>query len=256
MIVIFCVLLFVFLFRYFYKNYNSRRKTPHEYSFLLSLNNSPVTINQINVGDSFSTWLKPDTNQINIYYPGYYLGEGYIGRIFSTQLYNLLSSKDHVVNNCVTKIKGERIFLNFNSELIDYEAIRLMEIESTNKFIENLKNKYKPKLPFIIIYRINFYKKFPSSFIINHKDLDQILLEINYNDKYDVLSQSFWIEDNEHTILTSVNKTSKESLIKLFRVLKSGHKIDISLKSKIPKKCSDKVLNLDIEWLVTVSKNE
>jgi len=246
----------VILFLVYYLFIKKKELSLHEneYSFFFNPSDIEISINQIKVGDSFSLWLKPDSYLIHIYYPGYYFGQGYIGRFNSEKLYRQISSGLYKYDHKVSRIKDRRIYLIFDFKKIDFEAIRLDQLNSVNNFKEKLKKKYTPQKSTTFSFTINELNKFPKKIVLGHVSIDTLLEQISYGTFYATMTNGVWLEDELGNLISNTNKTPYENLFKFFRAINSGYQPELKLISKVPTKLSRKFLDSVIEWEVIFNK--
>ncbi|MCB9310054.1 MAG: hypothetical protein H6567_08360 [Lewinellaceae bacterium] len=246
----------VVLFLIYYL-FNKKKESPlqeNEYSFFFNPSNDEITLNQIKEGDSFSLWLKPDSYLIYIYFPGYYFGQGYIGRFKSEKLYRQISSGMYNYEHKVVKIKDRRIYLLLDFKKIDFESIRLQQLNSVNNFKEKIKKKYSPQKSTTFSFTIIELNKFPKKIVIGHVSIDTILEQISFGNYYTTMTNGVWLEDELGRLISNTNKTPYENLFKFFRAVNSGYHPELKIISKVPVNLSKKFSQSVIEWEVIFTK--
>ncbi|MBK9257679.1 MAG: hypothetical protein IPM42_19645 [Saprospiraceae bacterium] len=248
----FIVILFVVYYLFIKKKEPSLQE--NEYSFFFNPSDDEITLNQIKVGDSFSLWLKPDSYLIHIYFPGYYFGQGYIGRFNSEKFYRQISSGLYKYEHKVSRIKDRRIYLIFDFIKIDFEAIRLDQLNSVNNFKEKIKKKYTPQKSTTFSFTIIELNKFPKKVVLGHVSIDTLLEQISYGSFNTTMTNGVWLEDELGNLISNTNKTPYDNLLKFFKAVNSGYQPELKMITKVPSKLSMKFLQSVIEWEVIFVK--
>ena len=76
---------------------------------------------------------------------------------------------------------------------------------------------------------------------------DKFLERIFYGGKYELLKNSIWLEDDNGNRISNENKSSYDSLLRYYKAIFTGYKMDWTIKTKIPHKLSNKFLSSVIE---------